>query len=108
LYKFAVKAAQGKKVIISETGWPTKGERYGGAVPSYENSLSYFLQTQKWVSDENIDMFYFSSFDEIWKMIRNEPGIWRTAIQRGKGLRRVRAMDARQARAQRLDGDSIA
>lgn len=67
MYKFAVKAAKGKKVIISETGWPTKGDKYGGAIPSYKNSLRYFLQTQKWVLEENIDMFYFSSFDEIWK-----------------------------------------
>lgn len=68
MHKFAVKAAKGKKVIISETGWPTRGERYGDAIPSYKNSLQYFLQAQKWVKEENIEMFYFSSFDEIWKM----------------------------------------
>ncbi|MCF7930075.1 MAG: hypothetical protein K9L02_01025 [Acholeplasmataceae bacterium] len=68
MYRFAQKAARGKKVIISETGWPTKGERYGDAIPSYENSLQYFLQVQNWVLKDNIDLFYFSSFDEVWKM----------------------------------------
>lgn len=68
MYKFAIKAANGKKVIISETGWPTKGEPYGEAIPSYENALNYFIQTQTWVKNEQIDLIYFSSFDEIWKM----------------------------------------
>ena len=67
MYKFAIKAANGKKVIISETGWPTKGEPYGEAIPSYENALNYFIQTQTWVKNEQIDLIYFSSFDEIWK-----------------------------------------
>jgi glucan 1,3-beta-glucosidase len=68
MYQFAIKAANGKKVIISETGWPTKGEPYGEAIPSYENALNYFIQTQTWVKNEQIDLIYFSSFDEIWKM----------------------------------------
>ena len=60
--------ANGKKVIISETGWPTKGEQYGGAEPSYENAMRYFINTMNWVKEDNIESFYFSSFDEVWKM----------------------------------------
>jgi exo-beta-1,3-glucanase (GH17 family) len=77
MYKFAVKASDGRKVIISETGWPTKGEPYGEAVPSYENALNYFLQTQTWVKNEGLDLIYFSSFDEAWKMnIEGEYGAY--------------------------------
>ena len=61
------KHAMGKKVIISETGWPTKGEKYGDAEPSYENSMIYFIDIMNWAKEENIDIFYFSSFDEVWK-----------------------------------------
>ena len=68
MYKMAVKHSKGKKVIISETGWPTKGEQYGGAIPSYENALIYFVETHKWAMKENIDILYFSSFDETWKI----------------------------------------
>ena len=68
MYAFAQKAAPNKKIIISETGWPTKGEPYGDAIPSYEHALKYFIQSQQWVKEKNIDMFYFSSFDEVWKM----------------------------------------
>ncbi len=68
MYNFVEKVAQAKKIIISETGWPSKGERYGDAVPTYENALTYFIQTQEWAKSENIDVFYFSSFDEEWKV----------------------------------------
>jgi len=68
MYQLVTENANGKKVIISETGWPTKGEKYGGAVPSYENAMNYFVDTMEWVKEENIDIFYFSSFDEVWKM----------------------------------------
>ena len=36
MYRLAVQAANGKKVIISETGWPNLGTPEGGAVPSLE------------------------------------------------------------------------
>jgi exo-beta-1,3-glucanase (GH17 family) len=68
MYELAVKHAKGKPVVISETGWPTKGEQYGGAVPSYENAMRYFINTYEWANQENIHLFYFSSFDEIWKI----------------------------------------
>jgi len=65
----AVLAGGGDKhVIITETGWPSEGEDYKGATPSKENALKYFINTQIWSKDENIDVFYFSSFDEAWKV----------------------------------------
>ena len=67
MYYRAVRAAKGKKVIISETGWPNIGGKFHGAKPSYKNAMSYFINTQLWSNSENIDIFYFSSFDESWK-----------------------------------------
>ncbi len=63
----ATDAAKGKKVIITETGWPSEGGRLKGAVSSAENAMKYFIDTQVWSVTENIDIFYFSSFDESWK-----------------------------------------
>lgn len=60
--------ANGKQVIITETGWPSQGENLKGAFPSKENALHYFLQTQLWAKQENIEIHYFSSFDESWKI----------------------------------------
>jgi len=67
MYARAQKAANGKKVIITETGWPNRGEKFHGALPSVENALIYFLNTQQWSKEDDIDIFYFSSFDESWK-----------------------------------------
>jgi len=61
-------AAKGKPVIITETGWPSQGETFGNAAPSQKAAMKYFINTQLWAMDENIDVFYFSSFDESWKV----------------------------------------
>jgi len=69
MYYQALQAGGGRKrVIISETGWPGKGEDYNGAQPSMENAMKYFLNTQLWSKEEDIDIFYFTSFDESWKV----------------------------------------
>ncbi|WP_320018620.1 glycosyl hydrolase family 17 protein [Labilibaculum manganireducens] len=67
MYNRALKAGNGKKVIITETGWPNVGEKFHGAKPSKVNALKYFINTQMWSKEEDIDIFYFSSFDEAWK-----------------------------------------
>jgi len=64
----ALQAGNGKKVIITETGWPDKGTNVQGAFPSEENALKYFINAQNWSKEDNIEMFYFSSFDESWKV----------------------------------------
>ncbi len=68
MYNKATRAAKGKPVIISETGWPSQGSNFGAAMPSEENFIKYFINTQKWSREENIEIFYFSSFDESWKV----------------------------------------
>lgn len=68
MYSFLLKTVKGKKIMITETGWPTKGQLYGEAMPSYDNAMRYFVETQDWVKENNIDLFYFTSFDEAWKV----------------------------------------
>ena len=68
MYHRALRAGNGKKVIITETGWPSQGTSLEGAFPSYENAIKYFINSQKWSEEENIEIFYFSSFDESWKV----------------------------------------
>lgn len=81
MYSQVVKAAKGKNVLITETGWPSDGKPLGGAVPTAENAMKYFINTNLWAKAEDIGVFYFSSFDESWK-IGNEGdvgaywGIW--------------------------------
>ena len=68
MYHQAMLAANGKKVIITETGWPSHGESFKDSHPSPENAMKYFINTQLWSLNENIEVFYFSSFDESWKV----------------------------------------
>lgn len=68
MYHQAKAAANGKKVIITETGWPSQGESFKDSHPSEENAMKYFINSQLWSKDENIEMFYFASFDESWKV----------------------------------------
>ena len=48
MYRRALQAANGKKVIISETGWPNIGTATGAALPSELNAIRYFLNACKW------------------------------------------------------------
>mgnify|MGYP006100835397 CR=1 FL=1 len=68
MYQTAVTAGKGKKVIITETGWPSQGTNFEGSEPSFENAMRYFVNTQKWSEEDDIDVMYFSSFDEAWKV----------------------------------------
>lgn len=68
MFRRAMTAGNGKRVIITETGWPDKGAPFHGAEPSHENAMKYFINTQLWSSQEGIEIFYFSSFDESWKI----------------------------------------
>lgn len=67
MYGQASSAAHGKKVIITETGWPSHGGGLRGALASETNAMKYFIDTQKWSHEAGIEIFYFSSFDESWK-----------------------------------------
>jgi exo-beta-1,3-glucanase (GH17 family) len=67
MYRRTVNIAQGKKIIISETGWPSAGSISGVTLPSHNNAMQYFINTYSWAQQENIEIFYFSSFDESWK-----------------------------------------
>ena len=60
--------AGGKRVIISETGWPDQGSNFHGAVPSVEGAMRYFIDTQLWAQQDSIEIFYFAAFDEAWKV----------------------------------------
>ena len=81
MYTVTKDAAKGKKIMITETGWPNQGTHNDAAQPSEENAMRYFINIQNWAQQENIETFYFSSFDESWK-VRHEGdvgqrwGIW--------------------------------
>jgi GPH family glycoside/pentoside/hexuronide:cation symporter len=73
--------ANGKPVVITETGWPSQGESVGKSQPSTQNAMDYFVNAHLWTALEKVPMFYFSSFDESWKVhhegdVGSRWGIW--------------------------------
>lgn len=81
MYEVTKNIGQGKKIIISETGWPSKGETVDEAIPTEVNAMKYFISSQEWAKNNNIELFHFSSFDEPWKVVQEGTvgtawGIW--------------------------------
>ncbi|MFY7742470.1 MAG: glycosyl hydrolase family 17 protein [Flavobacterium sp.] len=68
MFESAKQAGNGKRVIITETGWPSEGGSLKGAFASPQNAMKYFIDAQNWSKENGIEMFYFSSFDEAWKV----------------------------------------
>lgn len=68
MYYQALQAGKGKKVIITESGWPSEGGSLKASVANRENAIRYFINSQLWSQEDDIDLFYFSSFDESWKV----------------------------------------
>lgn len=68
MFESAKHEGKGKRVIITETGWPSQGGFLKGAYASSENAMKYFIDSQNWSKQNDIEMFYFSSFDESWKV----------------------------------------
>jgi exo-beta-1,3-glucanase (GH17 family) len=67
MYGEVVDAAQGKPIIITETGWPSEGGNLKGAFAGEEAAMKYFIDAINWTKENDIPIFYFSSFDESWK-----------------------------------------
>ncbi|MEM9334740.1 MAG: glycosyl hydrolase family 17 protein [Pseudomonadota bacterium] len=68
MYRKVQAVGGGKRIVVSETGWPDKGTPEQGAVPSYHNAVKYLVDSVNWSVQDGIELFYFSSFDEAWKV----------------------------------------
>ncbi|OMH79451.1 Glucan 1,3-beta-glucosidase [Zancudomyces culisetae] len=69
------KVAQGKKVVIAESGWPSAGDNYGASVASLTNAQKYMSDFVCRASAENIDYLYFSAIDAPWASTNNASNV---------------------------------
>ncbi|MBN1567179.1 MAG: hypothetical protein JXA73_05005 [Acidobacteria bacterium] len=86
--------AQGKPVIVSETGWPSCGNQIGDAVASPENAAFFFLNFVSWARGNKVPFFYFEAFDEDWKKAYEGPqgecwGVWNRFGKLKAGMQNV-------------------
>ncbi|MFQ5654501.1 MAG: glycosyl hydrolase family 17 protein, partial [Planctomycetota bacterium] len=66
--------AGGKRVVIGETGWPSRGGTRGRAVAGAENQARFMEDFLRLAAREGIEYFWFDLFDEQWKS-RFEGGV---------------------------------
>ncbi|PWW72117.1 Glycoside Hydrolase Family 17 protein [Tuber magnatum] len=58
------KVCGGKEVLITETGWPYRGDPNGVAVPSADNQAAAISSIKSAMGPKVI---YFTAFDDLWK-----------------------------------------
>jgi exo-beta-1,3-glucanase (GH17 family) len=75
-YAAVVGAANGKPVILAETGWPSVGPLWGAALPSWANTAAYFSAVEAWARGANVPLFYFQAYDEPGMLNENGHGNW--------------------------------
>ncbi|KAJ2503752.1 glycoside hydrolase 3 protein [Coemansia sp. RSA 1972] len=68
-------AAKGKKVVVGETGWPSAGDHYGAAETGMHNAQYYLQQFVCRAARENIEYYYFNSFDQNWASTNNASNV---------------------------------
>ncbi|MEA2906799.1 MAG: hypothetical protein QOI12_4186 [Alphaproteobacteria bacterium] len=56
-----------KRVVISETGWPSAGAMRFSAIPSPENQQRFWREFLEAARQNDIEFFGFEAFDESWK-----------------------------------------
>lgn len=54
----------GKDVLITESGWPTKGDNYGSCVPSLSNQLKAVKSIGQTLGDQ---VLMFTTYNDYWK-----------------------------------------
>lgn len=57
-----------KEVIIGETGWASDGVGAGASPASAANAAKYFYDFYTLATEKDLTYYYFSAFDEPWKL----------------------------------------
>ena len=66
-YNLIVSKYPGKRIIIGETGWPSRGPQKYGAVASEGNQARFVREFTEWARQNKVEYFLFEGFDEPWK-----------------------------------------
>ncbi len=60
-------ACGGKRVVVTETGWPTQGGTNRKAVPSHENQKAAVSSIKSECGAKQVPVIFFAAFNELWK-----------------------------------------
>jgi exo-beta-1,3-glucanase (GH17 family) len=59
--------ADGKQLVVGETGWPSAGAANGAALPGRDHQALYVEGVSRMARVTGLDLFLFEMFDEPWK-----------------------------------------
>lgn len=63
-----------KKVVVTETGWPTQGNSNGQAIPGVEEQAAALNSMRSLFAQDPSQVYFFSAFNDLWK----DPGSMNT------------------------------
>ncbi|OMJ12423.1 Glucan 1,3-beta-glucosidase [Smittium culicis] len=69
------KIANGKSIVVGETGWPTNGENYQNSAPSIQNSLEYMSKFICRSISEKQYYLWFAAMDTPWASTNNASNV---------------------------------
>ncbi|PHH79965.1 hypothetical protein CDD80_3250 [Ophiocordyceps camponoti-rufipedis] len=58
---------QEKKVVVTETGWPTQGNTNGQAIPGVEQQAAALNSMRTLFAQDPSQVYFFSAFNDLWK-----------------------------------------
>lgn len=61
------KIANGKQIVVTESGWPWQGQTNGKAVPSRENQQTAIASLKSTFAGSSIPLFLFQAYDASYK-----------------------------------------
>ncbi|KAF8167589.1 glycoside hydrolase superfamily [Crassisporium funariophilum] len=77
VFQYAIPALKsrcpGKKVVITESGWPSAGNRNGAAIASWSDERNALLNLNcACTTDRSVQVYAFEIDDQVWKHNANE------------------------------------
>lgn len=66
-YRAVQQAYPGKRIVIAEVGWPSKGRSRQGAVASQANQAKFLRRFLAVAERENFTYYVMEAFDQLWK-----------------------------------------
>lgn len=83
-YAALTKAFPGKRILVSETGWPLAGAQYQAAAPSPANAATFVRAFLREAEARKFDYSLVEAFDQPWKAADENGAMWGLLTDDGK------------------------
>lgn len=74
------RAFPGRRIVVTEVGWPSAGLSMGAAIPSRENQSRFLRQFVNRAKHDRVEFYVIEAYDQVWK------GAWEGRVGRYWGI----------------------